>query len=143
MVVTESRPHRPGDRSPGRLFQIKRGARVAIVGAPLVREDELRAHAVIVDDVETAEVVIVVLHRLADLPIRIATIASACDRDALTWIVYPKHGGVRGSDLRRDELKSELEPLGIKQIRQIGLDDDWTAVRYRSIRNVRARKSWP
>ena len=124
-------------------MQIKQHARVAVIGGPLVRVDELRAHAVMVDAAEDADVVIVVLRQLAELRVRTSDITAACSRDAVTWIVYPKHGGLHGSDLRRDELKSELEPLGIKQVRQIGLDHDWTAVRYRALGSIRGPAEWP
>lgn len=46
------------------------------------------------------------------------------------WIAYPKAGQL-GTDLSRDRLWKLLAPEGIHPIRQIALDDVWTALRFR------------
>ena len=54
----------------------------------------------------------------------------AAKADRLTWIAYPKAGQL-GTDLNRDILWKTLEPLGIRAVRSISIDDTWTAMRFR------------
>jgi hypothetical protein len=54
----------------------------------------------------------------------------AAKADRLAWIAYPKAGQL-GTDLNRDILWKTLEPLGIGAVRQISIDDTWSAMRFR------------
>jgi hypothetical protein len=54
----------------------------------------------------------------------------AAKADRLAWIAYPKAGQL-GTDLNRDILWKTLEPLGIRAVRQISIDDTWSAMRFR------------
>jgi hypothetical protein len=54
----------------------------------------------------------------------------AAKADRLAWIAYPKAGQL-GTDLSRDILWKTLEPLGIRAVRQISIDDTWSAMRFR------------
>ncbi len=55
--------------------------------------------------------------------------------DPVCWFAYPK-GTSRTykSDLNRDVLRKALEHLGIHAVRQIAIDDDWSALRFRASR---------
>ena len=50
--------------------------------------------------------------------------------DRLTWIAYPKAGQL-GTDLNRDILWKLLEGRGVRPVRQVALDDTWSALRFR------------
>jgi len=52
----------------------------------------------------------------------------------LTWIAYPK-GAQLGTDLNRDTLSKLVQPEGIQPVRQISLDDTWSAMRFRPARH--------
>ena len=54
----------------------------------------------------------------------------AAKADRLAWIAYPKAGQL-GTDLNRDILWKTLEPVGIRAVRSISIDDTWSAVRFR------------
>jgi hypothetical protein len=54
----------------------------------------------------------------------------AAKGDRLAWIAYPKAGQL-GTDLNRDILWKIVEPLGIRPVRQISIDDTWSAMRFR------------
>ncbi len=57
--------------------------------------------------------------------------AIAAARDGrLAWIAYPK-GGQLGTDLNRDSLARMVEELGVRPVRQVALDDTWSALRFR------------
>jgi hypothetical protein len=50
--------------------------------------------------------------------------------DRLAWIGYPK-GGKLGTDLNRDRLAQALACEGIQPVRQVSIDDTWSALRFR------------
>ncbi len=52
--------------------------------------------------------------------------------DAVCWFAYPKGTSKRfRSDVNRDSLWELMKPLGIDPVRQIAIDDDWSALRFR------------
>jgi hypothetical protein len=54
----------------------------------------------------------------------------AARADRLAWIAYPK-GGQLETDLNRDILWKLVESKGIQPVRQISIDDVWSALRFR------------
>lgn len=50
--------------------------------------------------------------------------------DRLAWVAYPKAGQL-GTDLNRDRLTEALSGHGIRPVRQISLDETWSALRFR------------
>ena len=64
-------------------------------------------------------------------PCRTAGAAIAAAReDRLAWIAYPEAGGL-GTDLNRDSLARAAADLGVQPVRQVALDDVWSALRLR------------
>jgi hypothetical protein len=57
-------------------------------------------------------------------------IAEAASKDHLTWVAYPKAGHL-GTDLNRDSLAALLVENGVQPVRQIAIDDVWSALRFR------------
>ena len=57
-------------------------------------------------------------------------VISAARADRLAWIGYPK-GGRLGTDLNRDRLVQALAVEGIQPVRQVSIDDTWSALRFR------------
>jgi hypothetical protein len=57
-------------------------------------------------------------------------VISAARADRLAWIGYPK-GGKLGTDLSRDRLVQALAAEGIQPVRQVSIDDTWSALRFR------------
>jgi hypothetical protein len=54
------------------------------------------------------------------------------DGDAVCWFAYPKGTSKKfKSDLNRDIMWDVLLPFGIRPVRQIAIDDDWSALRFR------------
>ena len=64
----------------------------------------------------------------------LATVAApalvAARRDKLAWIAYPKAGQL-GTDLNRDILARELTGQGVQPVRQVAIDEAWSALRFR------------
>jgi hypothetical protein len=57
-------------------------------------------------------------------------ILASATTDRLTWVAYPKAGQL-GTDLNRDSLAAHLIGLGARPVRQVSLDDVWSALRFR------------
>jgi hypothetical protein len=79
---------------------------------------------------ETADAVLVFARSKAELEQHVAPALEAARRDDLSWVAYPK-GGQLDTDLNRDLLWKLLEDKGVKAVRQVALDDVWSALRFR------------
>lgn len=87
------------------------------------------------DDVRTssgahADGILLFVKTAAELDTRAAPVIDLAKRDGLAWIAYPK-GGQLQTDLNRDILWRKLEEKGIQGVRQISIDDVWSALRFR------------
>jgi hypothetical protein len=54
----------------------------------------------------------------------------AAREDRLAWLAYPKAGQL-GTDLNRDILWELTKPRGVRPVRQVSLDQVWSALRFR------------
>ncbi len=76
-----------------------------------------------------ADAVVVFVVRQEDLGSAEQAVAAA-RADRLAWIGYPK-GGRLGTDLNRDRLVTALAGRGVQPVRQVSIDDTWSALRFR------------
>jgi hypothetical protein len=60
----------------------------------------------------------------------LGAVIDAARADRLAWIGYPK-GGKLGSDLNRDLLVQAVSRLGVQPVRQVSIDETWSALRFR------------
>lgn len=77
-----------------------------------------------------ADAVLVFVKKLAEVDARCAPAIEAAREDRIAWIAYPKAGQL-DTDLNRDILWRHLEKQGIQGVRQVALDDIWSAMRFR------------
>jgi hypothetical protein len=77
-----------------------------------------------------ADAVVAFVRGSSDLETTAAPAIEAARRDALAWIAYPKAGKL-GTDLNRDSLRQLLQDRGIRPVRQVAIDDTWSALRFR------------
>jgi hypothetical protein len=106
-------------------LQIKPGQSLAVLNAPPGLELPYDPAA----DVADADAVIVFVTRKNDLDSAGQAVAAA-RADRLAWIGYPK-GGQLGTDLNRDRLVAALADQGVQPVRQISINDVWSALRFR------------
>jgi hypothetical protein len=74
--------------------------------------------------------VLVFVTKVADLDRLAAPMVEAARADRLAWVAYPKAGQL-GTDPNRDILAKELQKRGAQPVRQIALDEVWSALRFR------------
>jgi phage-related baseplate assembly protein len=111
-------------------LQIKPGQLVAVLTAtaetPAVTTDDLNPPAA-ADD---ADVTVAFVRVRAELATVAVPAIEAARRDQLAWIAYPKAGKL-GTDLNRDTLAAALVGEGIQPVRQVAIDETWSALRFR------------
>jgi hypothetical protein len=110
-------------------LQIKPGQRIAVVPAGADVPD-VSAGVPPAADTGEADVVVAFARTVADLDAVAAPAVEAARADKLAWIAYPKAGQL-GTDLNRDILARSLTGRGVRPVRQVALDDVWSALRFR------------
>ncbi len=107
-------------------LNLKEGMAIRIVGTPA---------SVSLGDVTTTTkkdgAVLVFAKTAKELDDHAALVVEASKADRLAWVAYPKAGQL-GTDLNRDWLVAQLEGRGVQPVRQVALDDVWSALRFRS-----------
>ncbi len=104
-------------------LQLKPGWSVAVVDAP--GEIPIAASRA---DAAVADAVLLWVPDRAALEARIDVLRGAAERGAMTWIVYPKAKQL-GTDLNRDIIHALMPANGLDAVRQIAVDDVWSALR--------------
>ena len=66
----------------------------------------------------------------ADLDAAKAAIIESANADRLTWVAFPKAGQL-DTDLNRDRVAETLIAEGIRPVRNISIDEVWSALRFR------------
>ncbi len=80
----------------------------------------------------TERFVLAFMRSRADVAEQAPVVVSALDEDAVLWMAYPKKSSKRyRSDLGRDDSWQPLGDLGYESVRQVAIDDDWSALRFR------------
>jgi hypothetical protein len=110
-------------------LQIKPGQTVAAVGAP---EDvpPLGDAANPAAEPGNADAVVAFVRNRAELGTGADAAIAAARLDRLAWIAYPKAGKL-GTDLNRDILAAVVSSRGVRPVRQVAIDETWSALRFR------------
>jgi hypothetical protein len=68
----------------------------------------------------------------SDLIKAVKDIKPFLDADTVLWFAYPKQTSkVFRSDLNRDLCWAALSPFGLQPVRQVAIDEDWSALRFK------------
>jgi hypothetical protein len=110
-------------------FQLRPEHHMDIVQAPASMTSTLRPLTSVLRDSAEPALLLFVLNRAALEEHRDNVVTSA-RADRLTWVAYPKSGQL-GTDLNRDTLAAALTASGLQPVRQIAVDDVWSALRFR------------
>jgi hypothetical protein len=59
--------------------------------------------------------------------------------DGLFWLCYPKKSSkvYKGSDCSRESVTVMLSSKGYEPVRQVAIDDDWSALRFRKVEKIK------
>jgi hypothetical protein len=114
------------DSDLAKKLNVKAGMKVRIVGKPA----GVSLNGISTTASSKADGVLVFVKTLAEVDAKCKPALDAAREDRLSWIAYPKAGQL-GTDLNRDILWKRLLDQGIQGVRQIALDDVWSAMRFR------------
>lgn len=112
-------------------LQIKPGQSVFVADRPSDVPLELGDDVPTAGDPAGADAIVVFCVDSAAYEPRRSLVAGAAREDRLVWVAYPKAGKL-GTDLSRDALASlVMKDDGIRPVRQVSIDDTWSALRFR------------
>jgi len=109
-------------------LQIKPGQTIAAVGMP----DGVLSLAGVnpAAEPDAADAVVAFVRNRAELAAGADAAIAAARLDRLAWIAYPKAGKL-GTDLNRDILAALVAERGVRPVRQVAIDETWSALRFR------------
>jgi len=108
-------------------LQLKPGQTVALVGTG--PELELSAPTAAP---EAASAVVAFAKDSGELKTQLAVLQAVAGRGGVPWVAYPKAKQL-GTDLTRDVIRDLVPAAGLDPVRQIALDDVWSALRLKAI----------
>lgn len=107
-------------------LNLKSGMTVRVIGRPA----DVELPGLTFTTADDADGVIVFVKELADVEAVCEPVVEAAKADPIAWMVYPKAGQL-GTDLNRDILWRHMQPKGVQGVRQIAVDEVWSAMRFR------------
>ena len=85
--------------------------------------------------------VLAFLYQQSDLPLVAQQVANRMEEDCLLWLAYPKKSSKKyKTDLSRDMSWQAIGDLGFEGVRQVAIDEDWSALRFREARFIKTMK---
>lgn len=115
---------------------------VAVLGAPEELEPALASWrldglTVVHGHVPGSAMVIAFVRARADVEAAAAEAVATVADGGLLWFAYPKKSSKRyRSDVTRDNAWGPLGELGYEPVRQVAVDDDWSALRFRRAEEI-------
>jgi hypothetical protein len=80
----------------------------------------------------TVEFALIFATRLAEVEAAARLVAKAAAGDAVVWVAYPKGTSKRyACEFNRDDGWASLGAVGFEPVRQVAIDEDWSALRFR------------
>ena len=95
----------------------------------------------IIDTKFNYDFVIVFVKTCADIKFETSNIIKQIEDDAVMWFAYPKKSSKKyTSDISRDDGWQPLGDAGFEGVRQVAIDEDWSALRFRKTEFIKSFK---
>lgn len=123
-------------------FQFKHVSRLAVRNAPQGYADYLAEQMEGVEMVAgpdattgpAAGALLLFVNSMAEaqtlVPAAVSSLASV-EPEGILWVAYPKSSSKRKFDINRDSLGPVVQAHGWRPVRQVAIDDLWSALRFR------------
>jgi hypothetical protein len=115
-------------------FQLKDGQSLELVNAPAGYDGFLASEEISI--AETSDAVLLFVNSLAELEQIVPPAFKSVAADTLVWVAYPKGSSGVKTDVNRDKLWDALKSTGWQPVRQIAVDNVWSALRFRPAEKV-------
>ena len=121
-------------------LQLKAGQRLVVINAPESYTERLAAELPGIQmsqpDSHPADAVLLFARNLAEAEQLVPHGIRAVNEDGLLWVAYPKGSSGLKTDINRDTLWRATEPTGWQPVRQVAIDQVWSAMRFRPAEKV-------
>lgn len=107
-------------------LNLKKGMKVRVLGRPA----NVDLAGVETTSSPKADAVIVFARTLAEVDAKAGPAVDAARQDRIAWVAYPKAGQL-DTDLNRDVLWKHMLKKGVQAVRQVAIDEVWSALRFR------------
>lgn len=120
------------------------GGQVVVLNAPpefQVVMDKWRSEGLPVSQRRTpgSQFVLAFVHNCGEIERNAGAIITSVGADGVLWFAYPKKSSTRyRSDIGRDNSWAVVGRMGFEGVRQVAIDDDWTAIRFRHVDSIRS-----
>lgn len=108
------------------IFGDKHGVLRQLLGSEL-SDDEMTYEGSIAD----TEAVCLFVEQRDELKDQAQALVTQLRYDQMFWVMYPKKTGKIASDLNRDVVHETVLSTGLRAVRQVAVDETWSALRFR------------
>jgi len=116
-------------------LQLKSNQRLLLLNLPegyaAYLDSELTGATLLTEAQEGSEAVLLFVNNLAEVASLAPEAIRLVNPDSLLWMAYPKGSAKIKTDVNRDTLWQAVEPTGWRPVRQIAIDEVWSAMRFR------------
>jgi len=130
-------------------LNLKAQNEIFVVNAPPSFEPELEELSGVkilrqVDQANEIHFSLAFVTRQDELDHWIAAITAKARGDALVWFAYPKKSSRKYTcEFNRDSGWDKLGEAGFEAVRQVAIDEDWSALRFRRVEHIQSMKRDP
>lgn len=130
-------------------LNLKGQRHILVINAPASFESELAdLHDVGVlrkpVDIKTIGFVLAFVTKQKEVDRVVKSLAKKVEGDALLWFAYPKGSSQRYTcEFNRDTGWDAVRNAGFDRVRQIAIDENWTALRFRRVEYIGAKSNAP
>jgi len=123
-------------------LNLKDQARVFVLNAPASFEPTVKALSGVevrreLSSTSTVSFVLAFLTERKEIAKIAKALAKIADGDAVIWIAYPKKSSkLYTCDFSRDSGWEPLGEAGFEGVRQVAIDEDWSALRFRRVEYI-------
>ncbi len=121
-------------------LQLKTGQRLVVLSAPEGYAERLAVELPGIElrqpSADAAEAVLLFASSLAEAERLMPEGIRAVKEDGLLWVAYPKGSSGIKTDINRDTLWRASESTGWRPVRQVAMDNVWSAIRFRPAERV-------
>jgi hypothetical protein len=124
-------------------LNLKDQSEIVVIGAPASFEPELASLQGVavrrsLDEVERVQFSLAFVTKQEQSDALAGPIAARIEGDAVVWFAYPKASSKRYTcDFNRDRGWDSLGAAGFEPVRQVAIDADWSALRFRRVEYIK------